>query len=342
MASAASPVLFGYDLQKFIAGEAVSLGLDPAAVLAVAQKEGGFGPPPGNIGDGGTSFGPFQLHQGGALPAGVADPATWANTQPGLDYALKQIANVASGKKGTDAISAIVSGFEHPADPAAEIQRASSLYPLFQQEPLVQAALAGAGGESAVTGTGGSTTPTGVGGPTSGSGSGSSSGGGGSVCVCHLHVPGTGICIDPLYASCLAGQAIANTGPVKTVSGAVSSATDAISSVGDALRFIFSYRFLEVLGGGLLVLIGVILLAREIGFKTPAVNVIGQVQENRRRQETHQARLETQRARTEEVNSRAMARRETRRAGGPDSDRRERAARVKERAARLDSSDIPF
>lgn len=320
MASAASPVLFGYDLQKFIAGEAVSLGLDPAAVLAVAQKEGGFGPPPGNIGDGGTSFGPFQLHQGGALPAGVADPATWANTQPGLDYALRQIANVASGKKGTDAISAIVSGFEHPSNPQAEIQGASSLYPLFQQEPLVQAALAGAGGESAVTGTGGSTTPPGVSGPTSSSG-------GGSVCVCHLHLPSFlgGACIDPLYPSCLAGQAIANTGPVKAVSGAVSGATDAISSVGDALRFIFSYRFLEVLGGGLLVLIGVILLAREIGFKTPAVNIIGSGGGSSRAPSSREGPIPVRR---ESV--------------GMKSEAQERRERIRARAARAEYGDVPF
>ena len=41
-------------------------GVDPAAALAVAAQEGLSG----RVGDAGTSFGPFQLHRGGALPAG--------------------------------------------------------------------------------------------------------------------------------------------------------------------------------------------------------------------------------------------------------------------------------
>jgi hypothetical protein len=45
----------------------------------------------------------------------------------------------------------------------------------------------------------------------------------------------------------------------------VSGVTDAIGSITDAFKFIFSYRFLEILGGGLLLLLGLYLLARQLG-----------------------------------------------------------------------------
>ncbi len=105
---------------------ALRYGLDPQAVLAVASAEGlGAG-----AGDGGTSFGPFQLHIGGALPRGKDE--AWANSPAGIDYALRQIARVAGGKTGVEAISAIVRGFERPADPAAEIRRAAGTYGTFR------------------------------------------------------------------------------------------------------------------------------------------------------------------------------------------------------------------
>jgi hypothetical protein len=110
-------------LQNLIAQEARRRGLDPAAVLAVASVEGGFG---GAVGDQGTSYGPFQLHQGGALPRGRG--SQWANSPAGIAYALNQIARVAGGKHGRQAIAAIVSRFERPAAPGAEIAKASSRY----------------------------------------------------------------------------------------------------------------------------------------------------------------------------------------------------------------------
>lgn len=100
-------------------------GLDPNAVLAVASQEG-LG---GGIGDSGTSFGPWQLHQGGALPSSVgnlgADVAqAWAWSQDGINYALDQMAGVAKGLTGTQAVTTIVTQFERPANPQAEIQGA--------------------------------------------------------------------------------------------------------------------------------------------------------------------------------------------------------------------------
>jgi cell wall-associated NlpC family hydrolase len=94
-------------------------------VLAVASVEGGVRY--GAVGDGGTSFGPFQLHEGGALPRGKS--AAWANSPAGLDYAIGRIAaSGARGLTGRAAIEAIVRNFERPAAPGAEIDKAHGRY----------------------------------------------------------------------------------------------------------------------------------------------------------------------------------------------------------------------
>ena len=110
-------------LQDYIREQSVRRGLDPNAVLAVATVEGGFS---GAIGDSGTSYGPFQLHVGGALPAGKSN--AWARSKAGIDYALNSIAGVAKGLTGKAAISAIVTKFERPAAPRAEVAKAYSIY----------------------------------------------------------------------------------------------------------------------------------------------------------------------------------------------------------------------
>lgn len=98
--------------------------VDPNAALGVASVEGGvrFGA----VGDHGTSFGPFQLHVGGALPKGKG--AAWANSEQGIAYALQRIGSVAGGLKGQAAVQAIVRRFERPADPDTEIRRAMGHY----------------------------------------------------------------------------------------------------------------------------------------------------------------------------------------------------------------------
>jgi hypothetical protein len=97
-------------------------GVDTRAALAVAAAEG-LG---GGAGDYGTSYGPFQLHRGGALPPGK-DQA-WAESPAGIEHAIRQISSVAKGKTGADAIAAIVNNFERPSDPQGEIQRALDIY----------------------------------------------------------------------------------------------------------------------------------------------------------------------------------------------------------------------
>jgi len=103
--------------------------LDPNAVIAVAIQEGISG----HVGDNGTSFGPWQLHQGGAYPSSApqgADSANrWAWSPAGVDYALGRMQQVAGGLKGRQAVKAIVYRFERPADPAKEYQAAVQALP---------------------------------------------------------------------------------------------------------------------------------------------------------------------------------------------------------------------
>lgn len=110
--------------------------LDPRAVLAVWLGEGGIRFE-GNDGDytapgNPSSFGPPQLHDGGALPVRYSgnDPAAraFANSPAGIGYALDLIAKVAAGLEGDAAIDAIVRRFEKPRDPDASIANAQARY----------------------------------------------------------------------------------------------------------------------------------------------------------------------------------------------------------------------
>jgi murein DD-endopeptidase MepM/ murein hydrolase activator NlpD len=109
-------------------------GVDPSALLAVASVEGGT--TYGAIGDHGTSYGPLQLHRGGALPAGRG--AAWANSPAGIDYAVSRIAKYAKGLRGKAAVAAIVRGFERPANPTAEIAKANAQLAKGQRLTLAQ------------------------------------------------------------------------------------------------------------------------------------------------------------------------------------------------------------
>jgi len=102
---------------------ALRYNVDPNAALAIASVEGGFN---GAVGDGGTSFGPFQLHEGGALPSGRG--SAWANSPAGINYAMQHIASVAGGLRGRAAVAAISSRFERPANVPAEIAKAMGRY----------------------------------------------------------------------------------------------------------------------------------------------------------------------------------------------------------------------
>lgn len=119
------------DVRQIITREALALGLDPRAVLAVAAGEGGFRNREGDVGDlaGGGSYGPFQLYAQGALPAkyrgNAAAADAWAWSPMGIKYALNKMVQVgAAGQKGAQAVETIIRKFERPADPNGSIRNA--------------------------------------------------------------------------------------------------------------------------------------------------------------------------------------------------------------------------
>lgn len=117
-AAAATPI-------QVIRQYAAKLGLDPAAVLAYALTQGGTSW--GAVGDHGTSFGPFQAHQGGAL--GSHD-AAWANSPQGLIELMGMMARAgARGRQGPDAAAYIVGpAFGRGANPARDQANARAQY----------------------------------------------------------------------------------------------------------------------------------------------------------------------------------------------------------------------
>lgn len=123
----------GKALADYVYMAAPRYGIDPAAALAVSTQEGGGG----GIGDFGTSFGPWQLHAGGALPPseyhGPYSPATqaWAWSSTGIDYALRHMGAVCRGLKAYSAVSCIVARFERSAVIARETAGAWRAYGFF-------------------------------------------------------------------------------------------------------------------------------------------------------------------------------------------------------------------
>ena len=118
----------------------------------MANVEGGI--KFGAVGDGGTSFGPFQLHIGGASP--FSDPrraSAHANSRAGIAYALDRMGS-AKGLRGRDAVAAIVRDFERPAAPGAEIERAMSHYGQLGSGSVAKGGVAGIRGMRAPAGAG--------------------------------------------------------------------------------------------------------------------------------------------------------------------------------------------
>lgn len=129
--AAAPPVprpLSQAEVEALIRRRAPQLKLDPDAVLAVGKTEGWSG----GQGDGGRSFGPWQLYEEGRLPqqfAGKPQEAhNWAWSQPGVEYALNGMDDYAAGLTGDAAIEALVRKFEIPADPDSQIAKAKGFY----------------------------------------------------------------------------------------------------------------------------------------------------------------------------------------------------------------------
>lgn len=105
---------------------AAANGLDWRPLAAIAHHESGLDP--NAVGDQGTSFGLFQLHQGGALPRGT--PASQA-TNPlwNANFAARAVKGLnIQGLPVAQQIAQISRRFERPANPDAEIADAQRYY----------------------------------------------------------------------------------------------------------------------------------------------------------------------------------------------------------------------
>lgn len=115
--------------------------LDPVAMSAVGSVEGYSG----DFGDHGTSYGPWQLHIGGALPAKWArlgsyqeQTLAWSWSDAGIHYAVRVCAGTgAAGMRGRRAVEHIVRHFESPAAEVLnhEIQAAKDAYTMAMRLP---------------------------------------------------------------------------------------------------------------------------------------------------------------------------------------------------------------
>lgn len=102
---------------------AVAEGVDPRLALADAQVESGLSPTA--VGDQGTSFGLFQLHQGGEL--GSLSPAQAFDPYTNAQVALSEFAAVARSQPGLDP-GALAAAAERPANPGAYATRVDAVY----------------------------------------------------------------------------------------------------------------------------------------------------------------------------------------------------------------------
>ena len=102
---------------------AQTYGVNPRLALAVAYNESSLNPLA--IGDNGTSFGLYQLHQGGEL--GALTPAQAFNPVTNANVALAQIGAVAAANPGLDP-GVIAADAQRPANPTAYAAAIDALY----------------------------------------------------------------------------------------------------------------------------------------------------------------------------------------------------------------------
>jgi hypothetical protein len=110
-------------IEADIVNSAETYGVDPRLALSVAQVESGLNPV--SVGDQGTSFGLYQLHQGGELgslsAAQAFNPVTNANT------ALSVVGQVSAAHPGADP-GAVAAAAQRPADPGAYAAAVDAVY----------------------------------------------------------------------------------------------------------------------------------------------------------------------------------------------------------------------
>lgn len=133
-------ILTPKDLPAYVRQVAPQFGVDPAAALSMAQHEGMVGGR-ADPGDNNTSFGPWQLHIGGALPSsiGALGPEAaqkWAWSTDGINYALKAMAddngssNIAAHARGLTGWAAVnaIAHWERSADIPGQAESAWRTY----------------------------------------------------------------------------------------------------------------------------------------------------------------------------------------------------------------------
>lgn len=221
-------------MQAYIIAKARSLGLDPRAVLAVAAHEGIS--LPAQVGDNGTSFGPWQMHFGGVYPSSpslapqdASGAQAWANSPAGVDYALTHMAQVARGRSGADAVTNIVYRFERPADPASETANAIRSYSSGQGPKLGGGGGSFLGGVTGFVGDAAGTVNSGL-----------------------RHIPGVA--------------------QVEGAAGAVVSVGDFLAKLTDPHYIL---RGLQILAGAVLVLAGIVLLTRQVALAADLPDPVG-------------------------------------------------------------------
>lgn len=116
-ASALTPV------ESIIVGEAEKLGVNPRLALAIAEQESGMNPYA--VGDNGTSFGLYQLHEGGELGSNTEQ---WAfNPTNNATRALSQVALVQKEHPNWSP-GAIAAAAQRPANPTQYAASVNAIY----------------------------------------------------------------------------------------------------------------------------------------------------------------------------------------------------------------------
>jgi hypothetical protein len=108
-----------------ITGVANSVGVNPATAVATAQVESGLNPT--DVGDNGTSFGLYQLHQGGEL--GNLTEAQAFSPQTNAQVALSHMAAVQAQDPNLSP-GALAAAAQRPANPASYAEAVNAQYAL--------------------------------------------------------------------------------------------------------------------------------------------------------------------------------------------------------------------
>ena len=109
---------------QIVADEARRQGVDPVMAVAMMLVESG-----GNssaVGDGGTSFGLFQLHEGGMLTSAGLSPRQAFDPRTNASVAMRSLAHEASIGPNRSP-GAIAAASQRPADPAGYARRVDSM-----------------------------------------------------------------------------------------------------------------------------------------------------------------------------------------------------------------------